>query len=275
VDYLNLSESSEDKTGKKIENQKLKIMKKLVLTFVSVAFLLATAFSQTNKIPLIGSTAPSFTAETTNGQITFPTDYGKKWKILFSHPQDFTPVCSSELSELAFMQKEFEELNTQIAIISTDDVTEHKRWKTWLEGLDYKGRGPQKIEFPIIDDQSHLASLQYGMLHTPTSTNKDIRGVYIIDPNNIVRSINFYPMQVGRNMQEIERILIALQTADRDLVATPANWKNGDDVIVPHYPYTDGELAANPKLKDDYYNVGGYLWFKKANKTFVMDNSNK
>ena len=241
-------------------------MKKLALTFALVTFLLNAVLSQGNKIPLIGSTAPSFTAETTNGQITFPNDYGKKWKILFSHPQDFTPVCSSEISELAYMQNEFKELDTQIAIISTDNVTEHKRWKTWLEGLDYKGRGPQKIEFPIIDDHSHFASKQYGMLHEPTSTNKDIRGVYIIDPNNIVRSINFYPMQVGRNMQEIERILVALQTADRELVCTPANWKNGDDVIVPHYPYTDSELAANPELKDDFYNVGGYMWFKKGNK---------
>lgn len=239
-------------------------MKKLALTFVSVAFLLGTVFSQSTKIPLIGSEAPSFTAETTNGTLSFPDDYGKKWKILFSHPQDFTPVCSSELSELAFMQNEFKALNTQIAIISTDDVAEHKRWKTWLEGLDYKGRGPQKIEFPIIDDHSHYASKQYGMLHEPTSTNKDIRGVYIIDPNNIVRSVNFYPMEVGRNMQEIERILVALQTADSELVSTPANWKRGDDVLVPHYPYTDVELAANPTIKDDYYNVGGYLWFKKT-----------
>jgi peroxiredoxin (alkyl hydroperoxide reductase subunit C) len=241
-------------------------MKKILLTLASVTLLLITVFAQTNKIPLIGSKAPSFTAETTNGSITFPNDYGKKWKILFSHPQDFTPVCSSELSELAFMQKEFKALNTQIAIISTDDVNEHNRWKAWLEGLDYKGRGPQKIEFPIIDDHSHLVSKQYGMLHEPTSTNKDIRGVYIIDPNNIVRSINFYPMQVGRNMQEIERILVALQTADRELVCTPANWKDGDDVIVPHYPYTDSELVANPEIKDDFYNVGGYLWFKRENK---------
>jgi len=241
-------------------------MKKLVLTFVSIAFLLSTALSQSAKIPLIGSKAPTFTAETTNGQITFPNDYGKKWKILFSHPQDFTPVCSSEISELAFMQNEFKELDTQIAIISVDDVAEHNRWKTWLEGLNYKERGPQKIEFPFIDDHTHFISKQYGMLHEPTSTNKDIRGVYIIDPNNIVRSINFYPMQVGRNMQEIERILVALQTADREMVCTPANWKNGDDVIVPHYPYTDDELAANPELKDDYYNVGGYMWFKKENK---------
>ena len=241
-------------------------MKKLALTFALVTFLLNAVLSQGNKIPLIGSTAPSFTAETTNGQITFPNDYGKKWKILFSHPQDFTPVCSSEVSELAYMQNEFKELNTQIAIISTDDVIEHKRWKTWLEELDYKGRGPQKIEFPIIDDHLHFVAKQYGMLHEPTSTNKDVRGVYIIDPNNIVRSINFYPMQVGRNMEEIERILIALQTADREMVCTPANWKNGDDVIVPHFPYTVGELAANPELKDGFYNVGGYLWFKKENK---------
>ena len=232
----------------------------------SVLFFLVTIFSQNIKIPLIGSEAPSFTAETTNGTLNFPDEYGKNWKILFSHPQDFTPVCSSELSELANMQKDFEKLGTKIAIVSADNVAEHRRWKTWLEGLDYKGHGPQKIAFPLIGDESHVVSKLYGMLHEPTSSNKDIRGVYIIDPNNIVRSINFYPMQVGRNMQEIERILIALQTADREMVCTPANWKNGDDVIIPHYPYTDGELAANPGLKDDFYNVGGYMWFKKENK---------
>ena len=246
-------------------------MKKLVLTFASAVFLLGIAFSQSTKIPLIGSEAPSFTAETTNGTLNFPNDYGKKWKILFSHPQDFTPVCSSELSELAYMQKDFEKLGAKIAIISSDNVAEHKRWKTWLEGLDYKGRGLQKIEFPLIGDELHVVSKLYGMLHTPTSSNKDIRGVYIIDPNNVVRSINFYPMQVGRNMQEIERILVALQTADREMVCTPANWKNGDDVIIPHFPYTEGELAADPGIKDDFYNVGGYMWFKKANKLLVVD----
>ena len=250
-------------------------MKRLVLTIVSIAFLMGTICAQSVKIPLIGSKAPSFTAETTNGTLTFPDDYGKKWKILFSHPQDFTPVCSSELSELAYIQKDFEKLNTKIAIISADNVIEHRRWKTWLEGLDYKGRGSQKIEFPLIDDHSHSVSIQYGMIHELASTNKDIRGVFIIDPNNVVRSINFYPMQVGRNMQEIERILVALQTADREMVCTPANWENGDDVIVPHYPYTDDELAANPELKDSYYNLGGYMWFKKENKSLVMNDNSK
>jgi len=241
-------------------------MKKIILTLVLGTFFMSTLFAQNNNIPLIGAKAPSFKAETTNGTVTFPDDYGKKWKILFSHPQDFTPVCSSELSELAYMQKDFEKLGTQIAAISTDNVTEHLRWKKWLESLDYKGHGAQKIDFPIIDDHSHVASRQYGMIHEQVSTNKDIRGVYIIDPNNIVRSINFYPMQVGRNMKEIERILVALQTADKELVCTPANWEIGDDVIVPHYPYTNAELASNPEIKDDYYNVGGYIWFKKSNK---------
>ena len=241
-------------------------MKKLVLSFVLIAFLAGTNFAQNKKIPLIGAQAPSFTAETTNGTVTFPDDYQGKWKILFSHPQDFTPVCSSEISELADMQREFKSLNTQIAIISTDDVTQHKSWKKWLEELDYKGHGTHKIDFPFIDDHTRAVSIQYGMLHEPVSTNKDVRGVFIIDPNNIVRCINFYPMQIGRNMQEIERVLVALQTADKESVCTPANWKEGDDVIVPHYPYTQEQLDKNPKIKDDYYNVGEYIWFKKEKK---------
>ncbi len=241
-------------------------MKRIVLILALVMCLLGPGFAQKSEIPLIGSKAPSFTAESTNGEITFPDDYGKKWKILFSHPQDFTPVCSSELSELAYMQKDFAKLGVQLAVISTDNVAKHRSWKTWLEGLDYKGYGPQKIDFPIIEDQSHLASKLYGMLHEPTSTTKDIRGVFIIDPNNIVRAINFYPMQIGRNMEEIERLVVALQTADKEMVYTPANWKFGDDVLMPHFPYTNGELAVKPELRDEYYNVGGYMWFKKLSK---------
>jgi peroxiredoxin (alkyl hydroperoxide reductase subunit C) len=102
------------------------------------------------------------------------------------------------------------------------------------------------------------------MLHHPTSTNRDIRGVFIIDGNNIIRSINFYPMEVGRNMEEIVRIVEALKTTSADNVLTPANWNEGDDVLVPYFPYTKEELAADPKLKDQYYNVGNRLWFKKV-----------
>ncbi|HKI88980.1 MAG TPA: redoxin domain-containing protein [Draconibacterium sp.] len=240
-------------------------MKKLLLSTVAVMFFAATVLSQ-DKIPLIGSQAPSFTAKSTNGKITFPDDFGKSWKILFSHPQDFTPVCSSELLELAYMQKDFENLGVKVAVISTDDVEQHKLWKEHLEGLDYKGRGPQQINFPIFDDHKAVVSRRYGMLHEPTSSNKDIRGVFIIDPNNIVRSINFYPMQVGRNFVEIERIVEALQETDKEHVLTPANWNEGDDVLVPYFPYTKEQLADNPGLKDEFYNVGNRMWFKKVKK---------
>jgi peroxiredoxin (alkyl hydroperoxide reductase subunit C) len=242
-------------------------MRKIMLTLGCVTILMGTVFSQSSsKIPLIGSKAPSFKAESTDGKIKFPDDYGNSWKILFSHPQDFTPVCSSELLELAYMQPEFERLGVKIAIISTDDVEQHKMWKAHLEELDYKGRGSQEINFPIIDDHNAVASRTYGMLHEPESTNKDIRGVFIIDGKNTIRSINFYPMQVGRNMDEIVRIVEALQTTDEAKVLTPANWNEGDDVLVPYFPYTKEQLAANPELEKEFYNVGNRMWFKKVDK---------
>ena len=203
-------------------------------------------------------------ANSTDGKITFPEDFGSSWKILFSHPQDFTPVCSSELLELAFMEKDFEKLGVKMAVISTDDVAQHKLWVKHLEELDYKGRGTQDINFPLFEDTKGETSRTYGMLHEPTSTSKDIRGVFIIDGENIVRSINFYPMEVGRNMVEIERILVALQTTDKTKVLTPANWNDGEDVMVPHFPYTKEQLAENPELEDEFYSVGNRMWFKKG-----------
>jgi peroxiredoxin (alkyl hydroperoxide reductase subunit C) len=235
-----------------------------VLTVLAVVLFLGSSFSQSSSnIPLIGSKAPSFKANSTSGNLEFPNDFGKSWKILFSHPQDFTPVCSSELIELAHLQGEFDKLNVKLAIISTDNVETHNLWKAHLEEIDYQGRGTQKINFPIIDDQSRTGSRLYGMLHEPVSTNKDVRGVFIIDPDNVVQAINFYPMQVGRNMNEIVRMVEALQTVAREKVLTPANWEKGDDVMVPYYPYTKEQLAANPALKDEYYSMGNRMWFKK------------
>ncbi len=238
---------------------------RMIAIFFSV-FLLGTVMAQEQSIPLIGSKAPSFTAESTNGTLTFPEDYGKSWKILFSHPQDFTPVCSSELLELAYMQNQFADLNVKIAIISTDNVARHKEWKAYLEEIDYKGRGQQKIEFPLLDDKTAVASKQYGMVHPVVSTNRDVRGVFIIDSENTIRSINFYPMEVGRNFQEITRVVHALQATKQAKVLTPANWEKGDDVMVPFYPYTEEQLASNPSLKDDYYSLGNRMWFKKVKK---------
>ncbi|HSO87222.1 MAG TPA: redoxin domain-containing protein [Draconibacterium sp.] len=246
---------------------KTSILKTVSLTILSAVLFTGSSFSQSSsKIPLIGAKAPSFTASSTNGKIQFPDDFGDKWKILFSHPQDFTPVCSSELLELAHLQSDFDKLGVKIAIISTDNLEQHKMWVAHLEEIDYKGRGLQKIDFPVIEDEKKTASRLYGMLHEPVSTNKDIRGVFIIDPKNTVRSVNFYPMEVGRNLDEIVRLVEALQTVDQQKVLTPANWENGQDVMVPYYPYTKEQLAANPELKDEYYNMGNRMWFKKVEK---------
>jgi len=216
-------------------------------------------------IPMIGDDAPSFTAETTTGVLNFPADYGKKWKIIFSHPRDFTPVCSSEVLTLSHMQDGFEKLNTKVAVISTDDLQKHFMWKKALEETAYKNMEPTKIGFPLIDDSKLTISRSYGMLHQTASTTKDVRGVFIIDPDNKVAAIYFYPMNIGRNMDEIKRTLIALQTSGsgKDHVLTPANWQVGDDVLVPQFPYTEKQLKANPDLKLSYYNVGSYMWFKK------------
>ncbi len=246
-----------------LNNLNFKDMKKLILTILSLVLVVVVSNAQKEQIPLIGEKAPSFTAKTTNGKITFPDNYGSSWKILFSHPRDFTPVCTSELLELAYMHNDFDRLNVKVAVISTDRLTQHEMWKAHLEELDYKGRGVQKITFPLIDDERAVISKKYGMLHTPVSTTEAVRGVFIIDDKNVVRSINFYPMQVGRNMNEIVRIVEALQTVDQTEVLTPANWSKGDDVLVPYFPHTDAEIAANPELKDDYYMLGNRIWFKK------------
>jgi peroxiredoxin 2/4 len=241
-------------------------------SLMSLLFLLlcsAAVVAQKNsnqQIPLIGDDAPSFTAETTQGTIDFPNDFGNKWKIIFSHPRDFTPVCSTELLELAQMQPEFDKLGVKILVVSTDELSRHQLWKSSLEETSYKNRQPVKINFPLTDDNSMQISRKYGMLHSPVSTSKDVRGVFIIDPKNKVEAIFFYPMNIGRNMEEIKRTVIALQSAGKgkDHLLTPANWQAGEDLMVPQFPYTDKQLEANPSIKEAYYNVGPYMWFKKA-----------
>ncbi len=171
-----------------------------------------------SRIPLIGSQAPSFTAKTTNGELTFPGDYSSKWKILFSHPKDFTPVCSSEFLELAQRQDEFAKLDVKIVVLSTDTLYQHTSWVLTLDTLNYKGRAPQVIKFPLVDDNTKYVSKLYGMLHNPYSTTKDVRGVFIIDPKNKIRAIFFYPSEVGRNLDEIERTIMALQMSDKEHV---------------------------------------------------------
>jgi len=245
-------------------------MKKSVLAFLAICLLALSAPAQTKQIPLIGSEAPSFKAMSTQGTLNFPKDFGNNWKILFSHPADFTPVCSTELLEMASLQPEFKKLGVKVAVISTDNVETHKLWVKYLEEVNYKNRGHVDIQFPLIEDPGATVSTKYGMLHQPTSTVRDVRGVYIIDENNIVRAINFYPVEVGRNMNEIIRTIEALQTTQESLVYTPANWEKGDDVIIPYSPLKKGEVAMDVS-KEGYYQVGNRIWFKTANEMVSND----
>lgn len=240
-------------------------MKQFILTFLIVLFTIIT-WSKKNDVPLIGDKAPSFKENSTNGLLNFPEDYGKNWKILFSHPLDFTPVCTSEMCGLARNQERFDSLGVKVAVVSIDEVERHLLWIEFMERVLNKGDETVKIKFPIVADLSGEVSKKYGMLHSSMDDKRDVRGVFIIDPDNVVQAITFYPMSVGRNMDEILRTVIALQLTQKENVLTPLNWKPGDDVLVPHPPYTEEELQKNPDLKNQYYNVGEFMWYKKMNK---------
>lgn len=215
------------------------------------------------RIPLIGEEAPSFTAETTNGEMNFPADYGNSWKILFSHPKDFTPVCSTEILELAHLQSQFDKLGVKLVVVSTDRLETHIQWKKALEMVKLDNREPEKIKFPFVDDENILISKKYGMIHPETNTTRAVRGVFIIDPKNIIQAIYFYPMSVGRNTDELLRMVNALQLTAKEKVLTPANWTTGKDVLVHTPPKVD---ANNPKLEmAGYYNPAWFLWYKKSN----------
>jgi len=239
-------------------------MRTLTFTFFMI-FLTLVVVAKKDRIPLIGEKAPSFTENSTNGILNFPEDFGNSWKILFSHPLDFTAVCTSELCGLANYQEKFDALGVKIAVVSIDEIDRHLLWKEFMEKSFRENGQNLKIEYPIVADISEKVSRKYGMLHTINS-DRDVRGVYIIDPDNIVQAISFYPTSIGRNIDEMLRTVAALQLAQNENVLTPANWKPGDDVLVPHKPYTAEELEANPELKDQYYNVGEYMWFKKVKK---------
>lgn len=189
---------------------------------------------ETIKMPLIGDKAPAFEAETTQGQIRFPEDYEGKWVILFSHPADFTPVCTTEFMTFACMGQEFKALNTELLGLSIDSGYSHIAWlRTIREKIEYKGMKDIEVKFPVIADLKMDVAKKFGMVQPNASTTQAVRAVFIIDPTAVVRAVLYYPMSVGRNMDEIKRMIIAMQAADKHKVATPANWRPGDDVIIP------------------------------------------
>jgi len=234
-------------------------MKKFNIILALLLFSCFQAWSQGN-IPLIGDVAPSFTAESTTGKINFPADYSGKWKILFSHPADFTPVCSSELLELGALQGDFDQLGVKLVVLSTDALDKHTQWVKSIETLKYKDREPVTIKFPLVTDQNHEISKKYGMLHPSTNSTKDVRGVFIIDPSNKIRAFFFYPMEVGRNLDEIKRTLVALQTADSKNILTPADWQPGNDVLLKA---TNNDPNTGKPTDPGVYQLVWYMNFKK------------
>ena len=206
-----------------------------------------------NVMPRIGDMAPDFEAVTTQGKIRF-SDFAKdKWIVMFSHPADFTPVCTTEMSGFAQRKSEFDALNTQLLGLSIDSIHAHLAWVN-----NVKENTGVYFDFPIIADIDMKVSKLYGMLQPNESETAAVRAVFFIDPSKKIRLIMYYPLNVGRNMDEILRVLYALQVSDKKGVALPLNWKKGDLAIVPP-PKTLDEmqerLTGNYDEKIDFYLV--------------------
>lgn len=206
---------------------------------------------QVTKMPVIGDFAPDFTAVTTKGNIKF-SDYAKdKWVVLFSHPADFTPVCTTEMSGFALRKPEFDALNTELMGLSIDSIHSHLAWVQ-----NVREKTGVYFDFPIIADIDMKVSKLYGMLQPGESETAAVRAVFFIDPKKKIRLVMYYPLNVGRNMNEILRALDALQVADDKKVALPLDWVRGDKVIVPP-PKTLDEM--NERIASKYEMVDFYL----------------
>jgi peroxiredoxin (alkyl hydroperoxide reductase subunit C) len=185
-------------------------------------------------MPRIGDPAPEFKAVTTQGEINFPADYKGSWVILFSHPADFTPVCTSEFMTFATLEDKFAQANCKLVGLSVDGLYSHIAWlRTIQEKIEYKGMKHVEVKFPLIEDITMQVAKKYGMIQPGESSTKAVRAVFFIDPKGIIRAIIYYPLSLGRNFDELYRALIAMQAADAFSIATPADWQPGEDVIVP------------------------------------------
>ena len=209
-------------------------------------------------IPRIGEMSPSFKAVTTQGEINFPDDYKGSWVILFSHPADFTPVCTSEFMTFASREEQFNNANCKLVGLSVDGLYSHIAWlRTIKEKIEYKGMKNVEVRFPLIEDITMEVAGKYGMIQPGESNTKAVRAVFFIDPKGIIRAIIYYPLSLGRNFDELYRVLVALQTADAFSVATPADWLPGDDVIVP----TAGSCGVAKERMEDKSSMHCYDWF--------------
>lgn len=215
------------------------------------------------RMPLIGDPAPSFKARTTQGDIAFPDIYKGKWVILFSHPADFTPVCTTEFMTFASMIDEFKELNTELLGLSVDSLYSHIAWLRKIQELEWKGLKNIEVKFPLIEDIKMEVAKKYGMIQPGQSDTQAVRAVFIIDPESKIRTILYYPLSTGRNFDEIKRIILALQKADKEGVATPADWRPGDDVIIPPAGSCGTARERMENRNEDTYCLDWFMCFKK------------
>ena len=199
----------------------------------------------------LGDIAPDFTAQTTQGTINFHEWIGDSWALLFSHPADFTPVCTTELGKTALLKGEFEKKNVKVIAVSVDDLDSHNRWIPDIEEVNNV-----KFNFPIIADEGRKVAELYDMIHPNASEKATVRSVFIIGPDKKVKLMLTYPASTGRNFQEILRVIDSLQLTANYSVATPADWKNGEDVIIT--PAVSNE-QADQKLPKGYKSIKPYL----------------
>lgn len=214
----------------------------------------ATQTAVGSSFPRLNAPAPEFQANTTHGPRKL-SDYKGRWLILFSHPADFTPVCTTELAAFARRYEEFQEHNCDLLGLSVDSNFSHLAWTRNIEE-----RFGQKIPYPIIADLDMKVSNAFGMIHPGASDTSTVRCVFVIDPNGILRAMVYYPMTNGRSVDEFLRILQALQTTDANGVATPEGWRPGQDVVVP--PPTTAE-AAESRMKEGFDTKDWYFSTKK------------
>ena len=221
-------------------------------------------------MPRIGDPAPSFTATTTQGEITFPADYAGRWVIFFSHPADFTPVCTTEFMTFATMQDDFAALGTDLVGLSVDGLYSHIAWlRTIKERITFRDMKDVEVTFPLIDDVGMDVARAYGMIMPGEDSTKAVRAVFVVDPAGVIRAIIYYPLSTGRNFDELKRLVVALQAADALAIATPADWRPGEPVIVPP-PGSCG--MAKERLEDETVNaVDWFFSTKDVTEQAVMD----
>ncbi len=201
-------------------------------------------------LPRINEAAPDFEAKSTQGPLKL-SDFKGKWVVLFSHPADFTPVCTTEFVEFAKRSDKFKSRNAQLIGLSVDSVPAHIAWIRSIEhNFDVK------IDFPVVADLDTRVAQKYGLIHPAASETSTVRAVFVIDDKSIVRALIYYPMTLGRDIDEVLRVVEALQTADGNACSTPANWKPGDKVIVPS-PQTVAD--AETRLKSEYEVTDWYI----------------